>query len=30
MAAQVAKWLDVPFEEVMPPNMGGGINIIST
>jgi hypothetical protein len=30
MAAQVAKWLGVPFEEVMPPNMGGGINIIST
>jgi Tfp pilus assembly PilM family ATPase len=28
MAAQVAKFLDVPFEEIAPPNMGMGINII--
>lgn len=28
MAAQVAKFLNVPFEEIMPPNMGGGINIV--
>jgi hypothetical protein len=29
MAAQVAKFLNVPFAEIMPPNMGGGINIVS-
>lgn len=29
MAAQVAKFLNVPFAEIMPPNMGGGVNIIS-
>ena len=29
MAAQVAKFLDVPFQEIAPPNMGSGINIIS-
>jgi hypothetical protein len=28
-AAQVAKFLNVPFQEIMPPNMSGGINIIS-
>ena len=28
MAAQVAKFLNVPFEEIAPPNMGLGINII--
>lgn len=28
MAARVAKFLDVPFEEIAPPNMGIGINII--
>jgi hypothetical protein len=28
IAAQVAKFLDVPFQEIMPPNMGSGINII--
>ena len=27
MAAQVAKFLGVPFEEIMPPNMSSGINI---
>lgn len=27
MAAQVAKFLNVPFDEIAPPNMGGGINI---
>jgi uncharacterized membrane protein YeiB len=27
MAAQIAKFLNVPFEEVAPPNMGGGVNI---
>ncbi len=30
MAAQVAKFLNVPFLEVMPPNMSGGINIIGS
>jgi hypothetical protein len=29
IAAQVAKFLNVPFQEIMPPNMGSGINIIS-
>jgi len=29
MAAQVAKFLNVPFQEIAPPNMGAGINIIS-
>jgi hypothetical protein len=29
IAAQVAKFLNVPFQEIMPPNMGAGINIIS-
>ena len=28
IAAQVAKFLDVPFQEIAPPNMGMGINII--
>ena len=28
MAAQVARFLNVPFEEIMPPNMSAGINII--
>lgn len=28
MAAQVAKFLNVPFAEIMPPNMGSGINIV--
>ncbi len=28
MAAQVAKFLGVPFQEIMPPNMSAGINII--
>jgi len=28
IAAQVAKFLGVPFQEIAPPNMGGGINII--
>lgn len=28
MAAQVAKFLQVPFAEIAPPNMGIGINII--
>ena len=27
IAAQVAKFLDVPFQEIMPPNMSSGINI---
>jgi Tfp pilus assembly PilM family ATPase len=27
MAAQVAKFLNVPFQEIAPPNMGAGINI---
>jgi hypothetical protein len=27
IAAQVANFLNVPFQEVMPPNMGSGINI---
>jgi hypothetical protein len=29
MAAQVAKFLNVPFAEIAPPNMGAGINIIA-
>jgi hypothetical protein len=29
MAAQVARFLNVPFQEIAPPNMGGGINIIA-
>ena len=29
IAAQVAKFLNVPFQEIAPPNMGMGINIIS-
>jgi Tfp pilus assembly PilM family ATPase len=29
MAAQVAKFLGVPFQEISPPNMGMGINIIT-
>ncbi len=29
MAARVAKFLDVPFQEIAPPNMSAGINIIS-
>ena len=29
IAAQVAQWLGVPFQEIMPPNMGSGINIIA-
>ena len=28
LAAQVAKFLGVPFQEISPPNMGMGINII--
>ncbi len=28
MAAQLAKFLDVPFAEIAPPNMGIGVNII--
>ncbi len=28
MAAQVARFLNVPFQEIAPPNMGMGINII--
>jgi hypothetical protein len=28
IAAQVAKFLNVPFLEIMPPNMSAGINII--
>lgn len=28
LAAQVAKFLNVPFQEIAPPNMGSGINII--
>jgi Tfp pilus assembly PilM family ATPase len=27
MAAQVAKFLNVPFQEIMPPNMSSGVNI---
>jgi Tfp pilus assembly PilM family ATPase len=27
IAAQVAKFLDVPFQEIAPPNMGTGLNI---
>jgi Tfp pilus assembly PilM family ATPase len=27
MAAQVAQFLNVPFEEIAPPNMGSGMNI---
>lgn len=27
IAAQVAQFLNVPFEEIMPPNMGSGMNI---
>jgi Tfp pilus assembly PilM family ATPase len=27
MAAQVAKFLNVPFQEIAPPNMGSGLNI---
>jgi hypothetical protein len=27
IAAQVAAFLNVPFQEIMPPNMGSGINI---
>lgn len=27
MAAQVAQFLNVPFQEIAPPNMGSGINI---
>ena len=27
IAAQVAKFLNVPFEQIAPPNMGGGVNI---
>jgi hypothetical protein len=27
MAAQVAQFLNVPFQEIAPPNMGGGMNI---
>jgi hypothetical protein len=27
IAAQVAKFLDVPFQEIMPPNMSSGLNI---
>ena len=30
MALQVAKFLNVPFQEIAPPNMGSGINMIST
>jgi hypothetical protein len=29
MAAKVAQFLGVPFQEIMPPNMSGGINIIA-
>jgi hypothetical protein len=29
MAAQVAQFLNVPFQEIAPPNMGMGINIIT-
>ena len=28
IAAHVAKFLDVPFQEIAPPNMSAGINII--
>ncbi len=28
IAAQVAKFLNVPFQEIMPPNMSSGTNII--
>jgi len=28
LAAQVAKFLEVPFQEIAPPNMSSGINII--
>jgi hypothetical protein len=27
IASQVAQFLNVPFEEIMPPNMGSGMNI---
>ena len=27
LAAQVANFLNVPFQEIAPPNMGGGINV---
>lgn len=27
IASQVAQFLNVPFQEIMPPNIGGGINI---
>lgn len=30
LAAQVAKFLGVPFEEIQPPNMSSGINIVGT
>lgn len=30
MAAQVAQFLNVPFQEIAPPNMGIGINIIQS
>jgi hypothetical protein len=30
LAAQVAKFLGVPFAEIAPPNMGAGINIIAS
>lgn len=30
MAAQVAKFLGVPFAEIAPPNMGSGVNIIAS
>jgi hypothetical protein len=29
IAAQVAKFLGVPFQEIMPPNMSSGVNIMS-
>jgi hypothetical protein len=29
IAAQVAKFLGVPFQEIMPPNMSSGVNIVS-
>jgi len=28
IAAQVAQWLGVPFQEIMPPNMSSGTNIV--
>jgi len=30
IAARMAQFLNVPFQEIMPPNMGSGINIIGS